>query len=171
MLKKKYRKTIFCTPRSNWSLGISGSLTKNVKFGENGPVFSLRFFWSDSNWLRRIEYFFCQPKLTPHYWVFWPDLALSFFAAALEFFENAPKKPVLTCPLISQCIAHFRSICPFLCTASFTIPIIIQVRAAAKHTLPLLPLLPSFSSFPSVSEQNGGPKKALNPQNRGTEGV
>ena len=49
--------------------------------------------------------------------------------------------------------------------------IIIQVRAAAKHTLPLLPLLPSFSSFPSVSEQNGGPKKALNPQIRGTEGM
>ena len=58
-----------------------------------------------------------------------------------------------------------------LCTASFTILIIIQVRAAAKHTLPLLPLLPSFSSFPSVSEQNGGPKKALKPPIRGTEGV
>ena len=52
-----------------------------------------------------------------------------------------------------------------------TIPIIIQVRAAAKHTLPLLPLLPFFSFFPCVSEQNGGPKKALNPQIRGTEGV
>ena len=51
------------------------------------------------------------------------------------------------------------------------IPIIIQVRAAAKHTLPLLPLLPFFSFFPCVSEQNGGPKKALNPQIRGTEGV
>ena len=44
------------------------------------------------------------------------------------------------------------------------------MRAAAKHALPILPLLPSFSSFPSVSEQNGGPKKALNPQIRGTEG-
>ena len=53
---------------------------------------------------------------------------------------------------------------------------IIQMRAAAKHTLPLLPLLPtlllpSFSSFLFVSEQNGGPKKASNTQIRGTEGV
>ena len=48
---------------------------------------------------------------------------------------------------------------------------IIQVRAAAMHILPLLPLLSSYSSFPSVSEQNGGPKKALKPPIRGTEGV
>ena len=98
----------------------------------------------------------------------WMDFKMLF---TTNIFLYLVKVLLLTCPLISQFIAHFWSICPFLCTASFTIPIIIQVRAAAKHTLPLLPLLPSFSSFPSVSEQNGGPKKALNPQIRGTEGV
>ena len=98
----------------------------------------------------------------------WMDFKMLF---TTNIFLYLVKVLLLTCPLISQFIAHFWSICPFLCTASFTIPIIVQVRAAAKHTLPLLPLLPSFSSFPSVSEQNGGPKKALNPQNRGTEGV
>ena len=40
------------------------------------------------------------------------------------------------------------------------------MRAAAKHALPILPLLPSFSSFPSVSEQNGGPKKAQKSDDR-----
>ena len=98
----------------------------------------------------------------------WMDFKMLF---TTNIFLYLVKVLLLACPLTSQFIAHFWSICPFLCTASFTIPIIIQVRAAAKHTLPLLPLLPSFSSFPSVSEQNGGPKKALNPQIRGTEGV
>ena len=96
----------------------------------------------------------------------WMDFKMLF---TTNIFSYLVKVLLLTCPLISQFIAHFWSICPFLCTASFTIPIIIQVRAAAKHTLPLLPLLPSFSSFPSVSEQNGGPKKALKPLIRGTE--
>ena len=98
----------------------------------------------------------------------WMDFKMLF---TTNIFLYLVKFLLLTFPLISQSIAHFCSICPFLCTASFTIPIIIQVRAAAKHTLPLLPMLPSFSSFPSVSEQNGGPKKALKPPIRGTEGV
>ena len=86
----------------------------------------------------------------------WMDFKMLF---TTNIFLYLVKVLLLTCPLISQFIAHFWSICPFLCTASFTIPIIIQVRAAAKHTLPLLPLLPSFSPSPpwvfSISVKKG----------------
>ena len=88
----------------------------------------------------------------------WMDFKMLF---TTNIFLYLVKVLLLTCPLISQFIAHFWSICPFLCTASFTILIIIQVRAASKHTLPLLPLLPQLLFVLPFCEWQAGCKYGL----------
>jgi len=74
---------------------------------------------------------------------------------------------LLAFPSIPQFIAHFWQICPFLCI----VPIPIEMRAAAKHALPIMPLLPLFSFLSFWENKMEEQKRSSNPGIRGIEGI
>ena len=108
--------------------------------------------------------------------VTWPDFLLTqqnFCITRKKFWSNSKFRQVTwqawrkNVEKTTLFIAHFWQICPSLCTAPFLIQIPIEMRAAAKHALPIMPLLPLFSFLSFWENKMEEQRRCSNPRIRG----